>query len=310
QHVNTGVLEFLVPFWFRNVTPLASHDAVQPHSVHRATETLTPSNCAGQKKASQVIKGSSAPEWDEVIEYELGSKNSPSPSDTVDLVVKDYEKIGRNSDVSKSTDRLLGKASLKLSEIWGHPPSPNPKQIDLTLLDKNASPVGSYLKVEISCTVPAAMQTTGPTQLVAISNTCDGTLSAAAGSAATAEGTASMQQQNEAYPNVFGNGMVSAARRQLPDKETKFQVRVKVIEARQLNAGSAASVNPVVQLKLLNQVETTSVSKATLNPWFDEEFYFYPSKRPMELFQENIIFEVSNAKKFRSDSIIGCFLVG
>jgi Ca2+-dependent lipid-binding protein len=67
---------------------------------------------------------------------------------------------------------------------------------------------------------------------------------------------------------------------------------VKVIEGRQISAGSAATVNPVVQIKLLGKVDTTSIAKATLNPWFDEEFYFYASMRPAELFQENLTFEV------------------
>jgi hypothetical protein len=80
-----------------------------------------------------------------------------------------------------------------------------------------------------------------------------------------------------------------------------------VIEARQLNGGSGSAINPVTQVKFMNQTETTSVEKTTTCPWFDDDFFFYPAMTPKELFAQNLIFEVSNAKKFRSDSVIGTF---
>jgi hypothetical protein len=43
-----------------------------------------------------VKKATNLPEWNEVIEYDLGSGKSPSPADTIEFVVKDHEKLTKN----------------------------------------------------------------------------------------------------------------------------------------------------------------------------------------------------------------------
>lgn len=73
---------------------------------------------------------------------------------------------------------------------------------------------------------------------------------------------------------------------------TDTQVRVKVVEARQLEG---SNVHPVCKLTLFGETKTTRVKKATGNPIWNEVFYYSNNISPAEIVDEMINFEVSSS---------------
>jgi len=85
-----------------------------------------------------------------------------------------------------------------------------------------------------------------------------------------------------------------------------FQVRVKVIQARQLQG---ANIQPVTRVTVYNQTQQTRVQKSTNTPYWNQSFFFNFHVSPSELFDELIEFQVFNSKRLRSDALIGSFKV-
>ena len=86
-----------------------------------------------------------------------------------------------------------------------------------------------------------------------------------------------------------------------------FQVRVKVIQARQLQG---ANIQPVTRVTVYNQTQQTRVQKSTNTPYWNQSFFFNFHASPAELFDELIEFQVFNSRRLRSDALIGSFKVG
>lgn len=97
----------------------------------------------------------------------------------------------------------------------------------------------------------------------------------------------------------------SEARKQLPDKNLDFQVRVRVIEGRQL---AGANISPVVRVTIDNQTRQTKVIKSTNKPFYDEVFFFNFNVTPHKLFDSQALFEVFNSKRLRANAMVGSFL--
>ncbi|KAH9524694.1 hypothetical protein Btru_027538 [Bulinus truncatus] len=87
-------------------------------------------------------------------------------------------------------------------------------------------------------------------------------------------------------------------------KSIDFQIRVKIVQARQL---SGANLQPVVRLSVMNQVKQTRIKKSTTNPWWDESFFFNFHLPPSELIDEIVDFGVYDSKMLRSDALVGSF---
>lgn len=49
----------------------------------------------GDKKKTEVKKGTLDPVWEETLKWDLSSKG-PRPDECIDITVKDYERLGRN----------------------------------------------------------------------------------------------------------------------------------------------------------------------------------------------------------------------
>lgn len=84
------------------------------------------------------------------------------------------------------------------------------------------------------------------------------------------------------------------------------QIRVKVIQARQLQG---ANIQPVTRVSVSNQMRQTRVKKSTNTPHWNESFFFNFHASPAELFEELIEFQVFNSRRLRSDALIGSFKV-
>nr|XP_032646241.1 fer-1-like protein 5 [Chelonoidis abingdonii] len=93
------------------------------------------------------------------------------------------------------------------------------------------------------------------------------------------------------------------SRRELADKKQDFQVRVRIIEGRQLQGNN---IKPVVKVFIGDHVYRTRI-KTGNNPYFNEIFFQNFHETPTQLFDETITIQVLNSRAVRADSIIGVF---
>lgn len=68
-----------------------------------------------------------------------------------------------------------------------------------------------------------------------------------------------------------------------------IQVRIKVVEARQLEG---SNVHPVCKLTLFGETKQTRVKRATGSPRWNEVFYYSSNISPAEIVDEMVKFEV------------------
>ena len=85
-----------------------------------------------------------------------------------------------------------------------------------------------------------------------------------------------------------------------------FQIRIKVIEGRQLDGNN---IHPLCCVKCSTHIKYTKTMRSTINPYWNEVFFFSYHCSPTELFDELIEFKVFNSLKIRQDSLIGCFKI-
>ncbi|XP_054853217.1 fer-1-like protein 5 [Eublepharis macularius] len=95
------------------------------------------------------------------------------------------------------------------------------------------------------------------------------------------------------------------AKKPLSDKKQFFQVRVLIIEARQLQGNN---IRPVVKLTIANHTFRTRI-KFGNTPFFNEMFVQNFQETPSELFDELITIQVLNSRALRPDSLIGVFKI-
>ncbi|NWV12552.1 DYSF protein, partial [Ptilonorhynchus violaceus] len=81
------------------------------------------------------------------------------------------------------------------------------------------------------------------------------------------------------------------------------QIRVKVIEARQL---PGIRIRPVVKVTVAGRTKRTRIRKGN-GPSFGETFFFNVFQSPSELFDAPIFLTVVDSRSFRTDSVIGEF---
>uniref|UniRef100_A0A672Q028 Myoferlin-like n=1 Tax=Sinocyclocheilus grahami TaxID=75366 RepID=A0A672Q028_SINGR len=92
-------------------------------------------------------------------------------------------------------------------------------------------------------------------------------------------------------------------RHSLANKPQDFQIRVRVIEGRQLPGNN---IKPVVKVHVCGETHRTRIRKGN-NPYFDEIFFFNVNMLPSELFDEVVSFRVYNSNSFRADCLMGEF---
>nr|XP_045583890.1 myoferlin-like isoform X6 [Procambarus clarkii] len=247
-------------------------------------------NFQGEKKKTEVQDGTLDPVWDETLRWELGTK-PPRADECIDITVKDYERIGKN--------RLLGKATIALRNVIHAAPG-TPLDYDLGLLDANDSPTVGTLKLALSYSPPAGATTGAGRSISAIA-------------ARSAGVTSELADGINPVPDVGVEGTATGGMPQMPQQrhrdklssaKTKFQIRVRVVEGRQL---MGCNLNPVCQVSLSGSTQQTRVHKGTTTPWFDQIFFFQDEKLPSELMEDFLVFKVCNSSGIRASTIIGAF---
>lgn len=246
----------------------------------------------GEKKKTRTVDNELNPVWNEKIEFDLKGE-ALNASSSVLVVVKDHETIGK--------DKFIGSATVSLRDLASGQKTLPLKNI--SLLTEKKQPTGGQISLVASYEPPAGA---GPPNSSALDD------SAAQDSDEGDEGDeGDVEGGDGGVTGPSGVPSHPAARRlrkkkskrPLSNKPQDFQIRVRIIAARQL-AGN--NVKPVVKVTVCNQTHRTRIRRGN-NPHFDEIFFFNVNRSPEELFDESIQIRVYNSFSLRSDSLMGEF---
>ncbi|OWK58154.1 Myoferlin [Lonchura striata] len=94
-------------------------------------------------------------------------------------------------------------------------------------------------------------------------------------------------------------------RRILSNKPQDFQIRVRIIEGRQLPGNN---IKPVVKVHICGQTHRTRIKRGN-NPFFDEIFFYNVHMTPLELLDETISIRVYDSHSLRADCLMGEFKI-
>ncbi|XP_047242007.1 dysferlin isoform X4 [Girardinichthys multiradiatus] len=292
----------------------------------------------GLKKKTKVIKNNPNPVWNEGFEWDL--KGIPLDSGAeIHCVVKDHEKMGRNRflgecrlglrDVLNSpnfaatftvslldTKRNNTGATLTLQVSYIPPPGSapifHPPQQPESLPHSNPN-------IEMDTVTMISLDTLGeedtesmimvePAEEPGIDDSRSMVIVGPQGPPGQESPTAHTPKRSPPAYNTHG-GLRKRRRgsssqpKQLPNKPQDIQVRVRVIEARQL---PGVNIKPVVKVAVAGQSKRTRIRKGN-KPVFDETFFLNFYETPSDLFDEPIFITVCDSRSLRTDAVIGEF---
>uniref|UniRef100_A0A3P8XR32 Dysferlin, limb girdle muscular dystrophy 2B (autosomal recessive) n=1 Tax=Esox lucius TaxID=8010 RepID=A0A3P8XR32_ESOLU len=221
----------------------------------------------GSKKKTKVIKNNANPVWNEGFEWDL--KGIPLDSGAeLHVVVKDHEKMGRN--------RFLGESKVALRDVLN---SPNlAATFTVSLLDTKKNNTGvRHTHTHPPRNVADLLFQNFYTSCLPLTHPIPSDCS---------------QTPKRAPPNYIP-GIKRKKRQQnnqspLSNKPQDLQVRVRVIEGRQL---PGVNIKPVVKVTVAGQTKRTCIKKGN-NPVFDETFFLNFYESPSDLFDEPIFITV------------------
>ncbi|XP_069570882.1 dysferlin isoform X3 [Brachyistius frenatus] len=292
----------------------------------------------GSKKKTKVIKNNSNPVWNEGFEWDL--KGIPLDSGAeLHCVVKDHEKMGRNRflgecrlalrDVLNSpslaasftvslmdTKRNNTGATLTLQVSYLPPPGAapifQPPPPPEALPHNNPS-------VELDTVTMISLDTLGEEDTESMmmleapedQGADDGRSMVIVGpQGPPGQESPTAQTPKRSPPSYNTHGGLRKRRRgassqskTLPNKPQDIQIRVRVIEGRQM---PGINVKPVVKVTVAGQNKRTRIRKGN-NPVFDETFFMNFYETPSDLFDEPIFITVCDSRSLRTDAVIGEF---
>ncbi|XP_065152682.1 myoferlin [Paramisgurnus dabryanus] len=257
----------------------------------------------GEKKKTKAIDSELNPVWNEIIEFDL--KGSPLDSSSfIDVVVKDYETIGK--------DKFIGSAKIFLKDLASG---------QTRSLPSKSIPLINEKKQEIGATINITIGYEPPTSTVPNPNDQgggDGVYTGETGASEEVKGVDSdediLDGTEPGAPGVSPSGQpgkdpknvirtTRKKQRALPNKPQDFQIRVRIIEGRQLPGNN---IKPVVKVTVCGQTHRTRLKRGN-NPFFDEIFFYNVNMLPSELFDDSLMIRVYNAYSLRADSLMGEF---
>ncbi|RVE59409.1 hypothetical protein OJAV_G00188400 [Oryzias javanicus] len=250
------------------------------------------------KKKTKAIDNELNPVWNEVLEFDL--KGSPLDAGSfLEVVVKDYETIGRNI--------LIGSAKIPLRDLASGQVRSLPSK-NIPLLGEKGENIGGTINLVVAYD-PPANAAPNPNNPSAGDATVDG--GEAGGDEDEDETAADLGQNGSAgvsspkkqSANVRQRLTRGQSRHRLANKPQDFQIRVRVVEARQLPGNN---IKPVVKVHVCGQTHRTRIKNGN-NPFFDEMFFYNVKMLPAELFEQSISFRVYNSYSVRADSLMGEF---
>uniref|UniRef100_A0A674AXE8 Myoferlin n=1 Tax=Salmo trutta TaxID=8032 RepID=A0A674AXE8_SALTR len=230
----------------------------------------------------------------EVLEFDLKGSVLDSSS-YIDVIVKDYETIGK--------DKFLGSAKISLKDLATGQVKSFPFK-DLALVNEKGQATGATVSLVIHYEPPAN----------AAPNPNDPQAGDAAGDSGRGEeGDEDITDagQSPSAPGQPGNPnqiLVKKNRklnRPLANKPQDFQIRVRVLEGRQLPGNN---IKPVVKVNVCGQTHRTRIKRGN-NPFFDEMFFYNVNMLPSDLFDQHVSIRVYDSFSLRADSLMGEFKV-
>ncbi|XP_058154766.1 myoferlin isoform X2 [Dasypus novemcinctus] len=251
-----------------------------------------------EKKKTKKVDNELNPVWNEILEFDL--RGIPLDiSSSLGITVKDFETIGQN--------KLIGTATVPLKDLIGNQSRSLPYKL-VSLLNERGQETGATIDLVIGYDPPSAPHPNDP-------------------SGASGLGTEGEEEEDEGDEKLDGTvmgpgprvpaGMASEAhlarrltkakhsRRILSSKPQDFQIRVRVIEGRQL---SGNNIRPVVKVHMCGQTHRTRIKRGN-NPFFDELFFYNVHMTPSELMDEIISIRVYNSHSLRADCLMGEFKI-
>ncbi|KAM9834419.1 dysferlin isoform 4-T4 [Syngnathus typhle] len=292
----------------------------------------------GSKKKTKVIKNNPNPVWNEGFEWDL--KGVPlDPGAELHCVVKDHEKMGRNRFLGESrlalrdvlsspnfaasftvslldTKRNNTGATLTLQISYIPPPGSAPIFQSLSLPEPlpHTNP-----NVEMDTVTMISLDTLGEEDTESMimlevpeeQGADDGRSMVVVGpQGAQGQDSPAAQTPKRSPPSYNTHGGLKKRRRgassrpkALANKPQDIQVRLRVIQARQL---PGVNINPVVKVSVAGQSRRTRIRKGN-NPTFDETFFLNFFETPSDLFDEPIFITVCDSRSLRTDAVIGEF---
>nr|AAH63743.1 Zgc:63504 protein [Danio rerio] len=241
-----------------------------------------------EKKKTRSINNEVNPVWNETLQFDL--KGVPLDSSSyIDVIVKDYETFGK--------DKLIGSAKVSLKDLASSQVKSLPVK-NLTLVDENGKSIGGTISMTVGYEPPAGAGANPLDQQDG--NVGGNTAEGEAGDVPDAGSRGAFTSPGEPGQKLQ---LRSRNRNNLANKPQDFQIRVRVIEGRQLPGNN---IKPVVKVHVCGETHRTRIRKGN-NPYFDEIFFFNINMLPSELFDEVISFRVYNASSFRADCLMGEF---
>ncbi|KAM7371001.1 hypothetical protein PAMP_010507 [Pampus punctatissimus] len=253
-----------------------------------------------EKKKTKSIDSELNPVWNEVLEFDLKGSALDSSSH-LDVIVKDYETIGK--------DKFLGSTKISLRDLASGQVKSLPSK-NVPLVNESGQNIGATINLVIGYD-PPANAAPNPNDPQAGDATVDagGGEEGEGGDDATLDGDQSGSAGGPVSPGQPTNTRRHLARAQnrhrLVNKPQDFQIRVRVIEARQLPGNN---IKPVVKVNVCGQTHRTRIKRGN-NPFFDEIFFYNVHMLPSDLFEKNISFRVYDSYSLRADSLMGEFKV-
>ncbi|XP_047668037.1 myoferlin isoform X1 [Tachysurus fulvidraco] len=254
----------------------------------------------GEKKKTKAISNELNPVWNEILEFDL--KGSPLDSSSfIDVVVKDYETIGK--------DKLIGSAKISLRDLASGQTKSLPSR-NVPLVNEKKQDSGATVSLLIGYEPPAGAITNPNVQVDGDSSAGEAGVSPAGKEDGDDETTdwgdprAPGEAPAPGQPGKTPQKMIRRKRQKaLSNKPQDFQIRIRIIEGRQFPGNN---IKPVVKVSVCGQTHRTRIKRGN-NPFFDEIFFYNVNMLPSELFDENIYIRVYNSSSLRSDSLLGEF---
>ncbi|KAL4699321.1 hypothetical protein H8959_011978, partial [Pygathrix nigripes] len=252
-----------------------------------------------EKKKTKKVDNELNPVWNEILEFDL--RGIPLDfSSSLGIIVKDFETIGQN--------KLIGTATVALKDLTGDQSRSLPYKL-ISLLNERGQDTGATIDLVIGYDPPSAPHPNDPS---------GPSVPGMGGDGEEDEGDEDRLDNAVRGPGPKGPvGTVSEAqlarrltkaknsRRMLSNKPQDFQIRVRVIEGRQL---SGNNIRPVVKVHVCGQTHRTRIKRGN-NPFFDELFFYNVNMTPSELMDEIISIRVYNSHSLRADCLMGEFKI-
>lgn len=257
----------------------------------------------GEKKKTKAIDNELNPVWNEVLEFDL--KGSPlDTSSVIDVVVKDFETIGK--------DKFIGSAKVSLRELVSGQVQSFPCR-NVPLINEKQQKFGATINLLLGYDKPANSDPKPNDNPDADMPHVDGAVHIGGEEGDTEDDggggdkspgvTTTATSQKPGRPGHKTVHINRKRHRALANKPQDFQIRVRVIEARQLPGNN---IKPVVKVNVCGQTHRTRIRRGN-NPFFDEMFFYNVNMLPSELFEESISLRVYDSHSLRSDSLMGEF---